>query len=337
MFTSIRETVRNSDRLRDLAMRWLVARPVRNNPFYRRLYERRIRNRMRAGLERPESVDIESSSFCNARCIMCTHPQMSRKKSNMSWETYEKVVREAVEWGIPRILLSGFGEAFIDKKIIDKVRFAKELGAPWVGCLTNGSLLSEETTGRLIESGLDELSISMDGFSPETYNAIRVGLDFDEVVANVNRLLETRRNGKPAVRIMIVVMPQNQHEKSRAKALFGGRVDHLSFRHAQNWGGDLGGSEAEAAPDLFTPHTVENNRLYPCLYLWTQLNVHSNGDVVPCCIDWDNKMIAGNVREESLKEIWRGRALEGIRRAHEKGQMEKIPLCQDCNFFSVWW
>lgn len=287
---------------------------------------------MQSGLQRPESVDIESSSFCNARCVMCTHPQLTRKKGNMPWDLFEKVAREAVEWGVPRLYLSGFGEAFIDKSLTDKIRFAKDWGAPWIGVLTNGSFLTSEVIERILASGLDELSISMDGFSPETFNRIRVGLDFEKIVAGINRLLDMRLGRKPSVQIQVVLLPDNIGEKERARQMWKGHVDSLVFRQAQNWGG---GMEVQAAG--FTPHTVENNKLAPCRYLWTQLNVRDNGDIVLCCIDWDNKKVVGNVRTQSLKEIWQGEPLEAVRRLHREGRSAEEPLCKHCSYFSVWW
>lgn len=329
---SLRERIRNSDRLRQTALRILASKRLNRNPLYRAVYNVQIRRRMRAGLRRPESVDIESSSFCNARCIMCTHPRMSRPKGIMAWETYEKVVREAVDWGVPRLYLSGFGEAFTDKTLPDKIRFAKERGAPWVGVLTNGSLLSDEMIERVLASGLDELSISMDGFSPETFNKIRVGLDFEQVVGNVNRLLERRQGRLPKVQIQVVLLPENLHEKDKAKQLWRGRVDSLAFRQAQNWAGGV-----EIHSDLFTPHTVENNKLVPCRYLWTQLNVRHNGDVVMCCADWDSEHVVGSVHEQSLREIWRGFCLTRLRQLHWEGRSAEEPLCEKCDYFSVWW
>jgi len=329
---SLRERIRNSDRLREVALRVLASGRLHHNRLYRAVYRRQIDRRMRAGLERPESVDIESSSFCNAKCIMCTHPLMTRKKGNMSWELFEKVVREAVQWGVPRLYLSGFGEAFIDKTLPDKIRLGKDLGAPWVGVLTNGSLLTEAGVARVLASGLDQLSISMDGFSPEIFNRIRVGLDFDEVVAGVNRLLDKRQDRRPEIQIQVVLLPENIHEKAKAKEMWKGRVDSLVFRQAQNWGG---GTAVE--PTGYTPHTVENNKLVPCRYLWTQLNVRHNGDVVLCCIDWDSEKVLGNVKEQTLREIWSGPALEAARKLHREGRSTEEPLCKNCSYFSVWW
>ncbi len=332
---NLRQRIRNSDALRESILRLLASKWLNRNGIYRSIYRRQILRRAQAGLIRPESVDIESSSFCNAKCIMCTHPQMTRKKGNMPWEIFEKAVQEAVAWGVPRIYLSGFGEPFIDKTLTRKIRRTKELGAPWVGCLTNGSLLSEKTVDEILESGLDEIAISMDGFSPETFNRIRAGLDFDQVTAGVTRLL-TRRAGRPLpkVQIQVVLQPGNIHEKEKAKRLWAGKADQLAFRQIQSWGGAVNPEETGA---LFSPNTVENNKLYPCRYLWTQLNIKDNGDVTLCCLDWDAKMIVGNIREQSLQQVWRSPRLEQIRKLHLENRIAEVPLCKDCDFFSVWW
>lgn len=328
----MRQLIRDSDRLREIALRILCSRRLNHNVVYNALYRKWIERRARKGLERPESVDIESSSFCNARCIMCAHLQMTRPKGNMAWETFEKVAREAVAWEVPKLFLSGFGEAFLDKQLLAKIRFAKDIGARWVCCLTNGSLLSPDRIEEILTSGLDELSISMDGFSRETFNHIRVGLDFDRIVEGLNQLLEKRKGPKPRIVIQVVLLPENSHEKQLAKNRWAGRVDALVFRQAQGWAGSY-----SVDSKIFTPHTVENNKLVPCRYLWTQLNVRNNGDVVLCCIDWDSRKVVGNVHQQSLREIWRGPLLQQVRRLHLEGRSTEEPLCRACSNFSVWW
>lgn len=329
---NFRDWVRNSGKLRELTLRLLSSERVHMNPVYRSIYRRQIERRMRAGLERPDSIDIESSSLCNAKCVMCAHSRMTREQGNMPWEIFEKIAREAVEWDIPRMYLSGFGEALIDKTLPDKVAFAKQLGAPWVGVLTNGSLLTESTVERLLESGLDQLAVSMDGFSPETFNTIRVGLDFNQVVGNINRLLNQRKGSLPRIQIQVVLLPQNRNQKRQARRMWSGKVDSLVFRQAQNWCGAV-----EVSSGQFTPHTVGKNKLVPCRYLWTQLNVHHNGDVVLCCADWDNRKVIGNVKDQSLRGIWRASSIEAVRELHRQGRHADEPLCRNCSYFSVWW
>ncbi len=62
-----------------------------------------------------------------------------------------------------------------------------------------------------------------------------------------------------------------------------------------------------------------------------------NGDVVLCCDDWNHSTILGNLKNQTIEEIWNGEKLRAIRQAHIKGEFYRVPLCAGCNKKSVWW
>jgi radical SAM protein with 4Fe4S-binding SPASM domain len=62
-----------------------------------------------------------------------------------------------------------------------------------------------------------------------------------------------------------------------------------------------------------------------------------NGDVVLCCDDWNHSTILGNLKKQTIEEIWKGNKLKEIREAHKKGEFYKVPLCAGCNKKTIWW
>jgi radical SAM protein with 4Fe4S-binding SPASM domain len=62
-----------------------------------------------------------------------------------------------------------------------------------------------------------------------------------------------------------------------------------------------------------------------------------NGDVVLCCDDWNHSTVLGNLKEQTIEEIWNGEKLRNIRKAHINGEFYKVRLCSECNKKSVWW
>src|SRR4029079_4040640 len=86
----------------------------------------------------PEIVQIESTNICNAKCVFCPRDEMERKQGVMSWELFTKIVDECAELGIGHVRLHNYGEAFIDRRLVDKIAYAKQKGIKEVGIISNG-------------------------------------------------------------------------------------------------------------------------------------------------------------------------------------------------------
>src|SRR5579862_9101073 len=85
-----------------------------------------------AGRERapilPEIVQIESTNICNAKCVFCPRDDMHRTQGVMSRELFRKIVDECAELGITHVRMHNYGEAFLDRYLAEKVRYAKDKG-----------------------------------------------------------------------------------------------------------------------------------------------------------------------------------------------------------------
>jgi len=127
----------------------------------------------------PSHVDVELSSLCNLNCPMCYTTTDKFKTqvdgANMDFDLYKKIIDECAEYNLYSIRLSLRGESFLNKHIYDMIKYAKEKGIKEVSSLTHGGFLDEEKFERLIDLGLDWLTISFDGIG-ETYNKIRYPL-----------------------------------------------------------------------------------------------------------------------------------------------------------------
>lgn len=116
---------------------------------------------------------------------MCPRFSSEDPYLDMSAQTYERICDQ-----MPlahTVDFTGWGEPLLHPRIYEMIRAAKDRA-----CVTtmtsNGTALNERNCSRLIESGLDSLTVSVDGGRPETYNRIRAGADFDKLTANLGRL-----------------------------------------------------------------------------------------------------------------------------------------------------
>src|SRR3954465_12332725 len=102
----------------------------------------------------PEIVQIESTNLCNAKCVFCPRDEMHRKQGVMSFERFCKIVDECAELGITHVRVHNYGEPFMDRLLVAKVRYAKSKGIKEVGMISNGSLITENVARAMVDAGL---------------------------------------------------------------------------------------------------------------------------------------------------------------------------------------
>ena len=157
-------------------------------------------------------VYVEPTNLCNLDCQICMRNVWDEPLGKMSATTFSQII-EALKTFSPTPLLffGGFGEPLAHPDILDMVSAAKRTGAK-VEMVTNGTLLSETVSQRLIDIGMDRLWVSIDGATPESYEDIRLGDALPQVIANLTRLRELRHWSEfrsPQIGIAFVAMKRN--------------------------------------------------------------------------------------------------------------------------------
>ncbi|HET9792468.1 MAG TPA: radical SAM protein, partial [Candidatus Angelobacter sp.] len=131
----------------------------------------------------PVCLYLETTNRCNLLCETCPRTfEELEPPADMSWELFTRIVDQYPR--IERVVLHGVGEPMMVRDLPRMVRYLKDRGT-YVLFNTNGTLLNKRKGLELIESGLDELRVSLDAAEPATFKIVR-GLDmFDRIVANV--------------------------------------------------------------------------------------------------------------------------------------------------------
>ena len=126
----------------------------------------------------PIQLDFELNYSCNFSCTMCTWSKESvAKRGKNTWldfNIFQEILDEGVSKGLKAIRLNYINEPMIRKDLFRFIKYAKNLGIIDVYFSTNGSLLNEENSRSLVESGLDRLQVSLDAFTSETFNKIAI-------------------------------------------------------------------------------------------------------------------------------------------------------------------
>ncbi|MFC1679665.1 radical SAM/SPASM domain-containing protein [Elusimicrobiota bacterium] len=275
----------------------------------------------------PAKVWIENTNHCNAKCAMCPRETHDRKQGIMDFSLFEKIVSETARHAaaVERVHLHNFGEPLVDKRLVDRIRFAKESGIRHVYFVTNGALLNDGVAKGIIEAGLDEMKISFYGTDRDTYNKTMVGLDFEKTLANVRRFFEIRGElGRRNPKVVVQYLPQETN-RSRVKEfealvaplLDPSRGDSFYIFELHNYGGGRDYVKLGAFTRI-------------CPFPWSTIVILHDGRVVMCSPDYNGLNVVGDVREQTIAEVWNGERYRRARAAFRRLDYRDYPACAEC-------
>jgi len=269
-------------------------------------------------------VRIETSTKCNYKCVFCPQhtSKFYRKKEIMSFELF-KFLLDKIKIEAPFITdctISGFGEPFTDSTIMEKIEYAKNNNYI-IHVLTNGSLLSKKQLKKLFEIGINNLrfslhAVSLVGFFDITNSSYE---NYRKVLSNIKYAAFNKKNTKIIVTTDIV--EENKNEIPLIKSLCNDwNIDLLEIWKPHNWINTLayrsGGLTRKTCGRPF------NGPL--------QIGVTAN--VIPCCFDYNERMILGNFKTQTLEEIFNSEPYLTLKEHHLNGTIINSNLpCKNCD------
>jgi radical SAM protein with 4Fe4S-binding SPASM domain len=269
----------------------------------------------------PVEYIVETTAKCNIYCPMCPRETHKQPKEDMSDEVFQRLVQGASQTA-EHMMLIGLGEPLLDPKIFDRITYCEHHGISSL-LSTNGTLLDEKMSEKLLNTPLAHITLSFDGASKETFETFRKGAKFEKVRENFVRFAEMkhRRGSKLQIVVQMVRMPGNAHE-----------VD--DFRRF--WSAVKGVDQIRVKEDETNLLQPEGHRSAtggrPCHYLWRgALYVKHDGRVFPCCSSYmlDGAPI-GDLRTQTLPEIFNSEEMRGLRELHGAGRAGEIDMCARC-------
>lgn len=276
----------------------------------------------------PLRVWVEASSHCNLSCSFCGNRLLSAdQRGHMDLDLFRRLADEA-SGVINQFNMFHRGESLMHPAIGEMLWYARKKGIR-TRIHTNGTLLNHNLARELIESGLDVLSFSFDGYDREMYDANRPNAGFDRVLGNILGLLNMKKKlgvEKPFVALELMEISDRPPAQLRLmRRDFLRRFEELPLdkfiiRKPHNWGG------------LVNIGKIASNRhKVACPLLWHALVVLWDGQVLPCPQDFFGQMKLGKVPEQKLLDIWNGEEIRGLRREmSDLKSLERKP-CVDCD------
>ena len=291
---------------------------------------------------RPFMLMVEPTNFCNLKCPLCPsgNGQMLRPRGTMGLQDFEKLVDELGD-EVFMMMLWNQGEPYINKCFNQMVRYAHDRGI-FTFTSTNGHFVrSDEQAQAIVESGLDEIIVSLDGVDQQTYEKYRVGGQIDRVFDGVRRLVKAKEaldSLTPLINLQFIVMKHNERDLAEAEELAKGlQVDKFLVKTAQVYTAD-DADEFLPEEERFRRYEREQEELVVkgqpargCKVLWYSSMVNWDGAVAPCCFDKDVDFEMGQAFDgTSFDQIWRGRAYMDFRQ-QILDDRNAVDMCRNCS------
>ena len=146
----------------------------------------------------PSRMYVECTAACNISCTeACCAPETgitkTRNAGMLDFDLFKNVIDEAGP-GLVRIDFFNYGEAFLHKRAIEMCEYIKSrFPHIYLYTSTNGLMFTEESAKRLVHSGIDEVTFSIDGASQESYVQYRQRGKFDIAIRNLRVMAEEKR------------------------------------------------------------------------------------------------------------------------------------------------
>lgn len=282
----------------------------------------------------PESILIEPTCRCNLRCPVCfTGRNDTPPTADMPLSLFKKIIDE-IAGKCREIGLYNFGESFLHKDIFAMIEYAKANGL-YIYVSSNLNL-PKFYMERMVLSGLDELTVSVDAASEESYKKFRVGGDYNLLIDNIREIVKFKKTHNvltPKIELQFIIMSHNEDEvepfQELAKEL---GVDSVHFKTLNLRGyEDL---KSFLPSDRYSRYAEDVKPVNKCDWPFKSLVINCDGNVKTCCyLGHKDIYTMGNVNNESIDDIWQGKKYSDFRKQMLNNKSE-MPVCCDC--VSTW-
>lgn len=271
----------------------------------------------------PPCIQIEPTSICNFRCIMCYQSDKSFSTlkegfmGSIKLDTFKKVIDE-IEGHIEAVTLASRGEPTLNKLLPE---FLKYCGNKFLALKlnTNASVLTEKLIHELLSSGLQTIVFSIDSANKIDYEKIRVKSKYEKLLKNLDLFHNIKNknysNSKIITRISGVKINSNQDFNNMISA-YENYADMVNFTPMKPW---------QSSYD-----NPINDITEPCTELWRRIFVWQDGTLNPCDYDYKSKLSKYNISEITIKNIWQSDYYNDLRNKHLGNSRKKLYPCNRC-------
>ena len=321
--------------------------------FRRKVYDSQFFDSSIRGLantleEWPGALLIDITNRCNAKCVWCPNPDLTNVGA-MDMDVYRKIIDDYGSRG--GVLTFGtFGEPLMDKHMKKRIEYLKCYPKIHkIEILTNGFFLNENIVPTIIENGVG-VDISLDELDKQTFEDVKK-MSFDIVRDNIVNFLKANSEATTPVPVNIRIKTMKTVEETLEQELFkvitsydcSVVLNSIDDNIISNWAGKLDKEsfikEYEISTNnktQFTHKRFNQTNIAPCTQLWKWMVVYWDGSVVLCCADMFSQAIVGDLKSNSIAEVWNGSQMKGHRDQMINRRRFEVAICQDCDIHLSW-
>jgi MoaA/NifB/PqqE/SkfB family radical SAM enzyme len=278
--------------------------------------------------ERPAYVTIEFTNYCNLSCSYCTSPLGIRTRGMMAEDTFALLLTQLKDLGIARVRIVGNGEPTLHPQFCDMVDRLAHV-CRYLQLVTNGQTLDRQRATAVLAAPVRLLEISADDADPEGYEKSRVGGRFSRLVENLARLRELKRDlGSPTlIGVRAMIRPSQRPREQAILSFWKLHADTVAPQYVHDY-------TRGNVSDVF-PHVQQIGTTPRCGLPFNAIIVYWNGKI-PICelsqqqIGVPGGLVAGDVHEQSLRQIWKASLFRRFREGHKGRREDLIPICRGC-------
>lgn len=274
-----------------------------------------------------EACMLEATNCCNARCEFCANPVMHRKKMHMPQAVFDKTLERLLEEQISpeKFRLHFAGEPLLDPALFEKIKYLKELFPnSQVGYTTNFSIADAAVINKIIESGQDYITISLNAIEESEYQNI-MGLDYQRTISNIEAFLLKRDMEKIDMKVTLSAVANETEDTAEFQKYWADRNVEVRVMRKGKWVGKntLKDSKGNQSNKIYKVHT--------CGFLYNQICILSNGSYGICCFDAEGNMGGMNIWNTGIMESFNSTIKREMRKQIYEGSGLPI-FCRECSF-----
>lgn len=285
----------------------------------------------------PKYFVIEPVNICNIKCVACPwHTTMKREKKSMTFEEF-LVIFDKIKKHATHITFYQMGEPLLNKDLFKMIKKCVEYKIK-TNISTNGMLINEYLD-EILNSGLSDIKIALDGIDKETHERYRAGSNFDKIINNIKLLKSSRddqNKNKPNIIIQTLVNKYNQNQLKEINDFAKKYADKFVCKKMHlGRNNELIQTNKHFETDIeeYKRENVKDEKMYfKNMQYCPQFNnlvVLSNGELVQCCFDYDAQTSFGNLLREPYKKILKSSDRKKFLQTYFK---RTNLLCQKCDF-----
>lgn len=301
---------------------------------YSHLADQRIQLMDEIPLDFPLAVDFEITNRCNFNCKFCPIGAEEYEKDvgydQVDLKLLEEIIHQIQQTGrqLKVFRFSMLGEALLHPGFREMLQSVKQSKiASRIEVTTNGSTLTNKKISHILESPPDLIRISIYGLSELEYykNTGTEGM-FRKVMDGIANLAERKKElDLSSPHIYIKSFETNKERRQRFVELFGGHADELGYEEGHDWDGRV-----KMMPPPGSEHATSTKRVCPLPFYKVVIN--SSGDLTFCCVDWKRTTSVGNIKHNTIYDLFNGPKSMKFRESLITG-INLPEACSSCNFF----